>query len=254
MADKMPVLREPVRRRRGGKKLLAVLFLLFIVILCVLFFNSNISKISSVVVEGQKFTRAADVQKAAGISVGDAFLGTSTKTIEARVKKLAPVETVEVTKSFPGTVKIVVHEFPGVAFQLSDQGVLTALLSNGTSVPTGSDIIVDKPILSGWKADDPVKAQLCKQLAELSAQSLSDFSEIIPTPSNAYPDRIKIYTRTRFEVITAVSLLPGKVPALNAVIETQEPGLITMLLADTYTSFTPDEGGNKDADQKDTTQ
>jgi len=254
MPDKMPVLREPVRRRRGGKKLLAVLFLLFIVILCVLFFNSNISKISAVVVEGQKFATVSEVQKAAGVAVGDAFLGTTAGTIEERVKKLAPVDTVEVIKSFPGSIRIIVHEFPSVAFQLSDQGVLTALLSNGTSVPSGNDNIVDKPMLSGWKADDPVKAELCKQLSELSAQSLSDFSEIIPTPSKAYPDRIKIYTRTRFEVITAVSLLQEKVPALNAVIETQEPGLITMLLADTYTSFNTEDAENKDADQKDTTQ
>jgi cell division protein FtsQ len=254
MQEKIPVLREPVRKRRGGKKLLAVVLLLFIVILCVLFFNSSISKISSISIEGQKYIQSADIRKAAGISVGDAFFGTTASTIEARVKTLKPIDKVDVIKSFPGKVRILVEEYQTVAFELSDQGALTAILSNGSTVPTGADTIVDKPILSGWKANDPVKAQLCKELASIPPQSLSDFSEIIPAPSMAYPDRIKIYTRTRFEVITAASLLAQKISALNAVIETQEPGLITMLLADTYVPFAPVEGENKDNGKKETTQ
>ncbi|MCQ6558261.1 cell division protein FtsQ/DivIB [Paenibacillus mendelii] len=248
MQDKVPVLREPVRKRRGGKKLLAVLLLLFIVILCVLFFNSSISKISSIVVEGQRYTSREEIQKAAGIQVGDAFFSTSAKTVEDRVKAIKPVEKVEVVKKFPGSVSIVVSEYSTVAFELSPKGELTAMLSNGAIVRAGSDIVVDKPILSGWKADDPHKVELSKKLAELPAESLSDFSEIIPSPSKAYPDRIKIYTRTRFEVVTAISVLQDKISSLDAVIETQEPGIITMLLADTYVPFVPEEAENEDSE------
>ncbi|UVI32200.1 cell division protein FtsQ/DivIB [Paenibacillus spongiae] len=248
MQDKVPVLREPVRRRRGGKKLLAVLLLLFIVILCVLFFNSSISKISSIVVEGQRYSSKEDIQKAAGINIGDAYFGTTAKTVEDRVKTIKPVEKVEVVKKFPGGIRITVSEYPTVAFELSSNGDLTAMLSNGAIVPAGSEIVVDKPILSGWKADDPLKAELGKKLAELPAGSLSDFSEIMPSPSKAYPDRIKIYTRTRFEVVTAISLLQDKIASLDAVIETQEPGIVTMLLADTYVPFVPEEPENEDSE------
>src|SRR6185312_12637657 len=122
MQEKIPVLREPVRKRRGGKKLLAVLLLLFIVILCVLFFNSSISKISSVSIEGQKYIKASDIRKAAGISIGDAFFGTTASTIEARVKTIKPIDKVDVIKSFPGSVRIVIEEYPTVAFELSNEG------------------------------------------------------------------------------------------------------------------------------------
>ncbi|BBH21218.1 hypothetical protein Back11_25630 [Paenibacillus baekrokdamisoli] len=254
MSDKMPVLREPVKRRRGGKKLLIVLFLLFIVILCVLFLNSSISKISSVTVEGQRYMKVADIQKISGVTVGDAYFGTSAKKIEARIKALKGIDKVEVMKSFPGHVRIIVQELPTVAYEVSTKGEITAILSNGTGLPAGKDNVIDKPILSGWKTDDPVKIELCKQLGTISAESLSDFSEIIPSASESYKDRIKIYTRTRFEVITAVSLLPEKVATLNAVIETQEPGLITMLLADKYAPFVPPSTENTNTEQKDTTQ
>ncbi|GKU78370.1 cell division protein FtsQ/DivIB [Paenibacillus sp. L3-i20] len=246
MSMQMPVLKEPARKRKGNKKLLAVLFLLFVAILTVLFFNSSISKISDIQITGTHFTTNEEIILASGIKMGDAFFQTSSTTIAEMVKKKPQVESVDVIKVFPGIIKITVREYPVVAFELTEQGKLTALLSNGTSVEAvhGGNQLLDKPILSGWSADDPIKLKLTKQLALIPIKQLSDLSEITPIPSKAYPDRIRIYTRTKFEVVTAVSVLPEKIEALNAVIETQEPGKITMLLADTYVPFGVEDGEN----------
>jgi cell division protein FtsQ len=256
MSAQMPVLKEPSRKRKGSRKLLAIVFLLFISLLAVLFFNSSISKISEIQVEGTRFATHEEIGQAAAVAVGDAFFRTSSSTIEERVRTLPQINEVAVTKIFPGVVKIAVEEYPVVAFELSEQGEMTALLSNGTSVDASNDelMLVDKPVLSGWKPNDPVKAELTKQLGEIPMKQLSDLSEIIPFPSAAYPDRILMYTRTKFEVVTAVSVLPDKIEALNAVIETQEPGKITMLLADTYVPFQKENLENIDSEQKETTQ
>ncbi|WP_028611221.1 cell division protein FtsQ/DivIB [Paenibacillus harenae] len=256
MSAQMPVLKEPGRKRTGSRKLIIILFLLFIALLAVLFFNSSISKISEIQIDGTRFATKEEIGQAAAVAVGDAFFGTSSGTIEENIKTLPQVNQAKVTKVFPGVFKIAVEEFPVVAFELSDQGEMTALLSNGTSVSASNDqlLLVDKPVLSGWSPDDPIKAELTTQLGKIPAKQLSDLSEIIPFPSKAYPDRIVMFTRTKFEVITAVSVLPDKIEALNAVIETQEPGKITMLLADTYVPFQPESPENMDAEQKETTQ
>lgn len=256
MSAQMPVLKEPSRKRMGSRKLLTILILLFVALLAVLFFNSSISKVSEIQIEGMRFVSQEEIGKTAAILVGDAFFRTSSSTIEDRILTLPQINEVKVTKIFPGLLKISVEEFPVVAFELSKQGEMTALLSNGTTVEADSDELqlVDKPVLSGWADDDPVKAQLTKKLGEISTKQLSDLSEIIPFPSSAYPDRIIMYTRTKFEVVTAVSVLPEKIDALNAVIETQEPGKITMLLADTYVPFQSEIPENMDAGQKETTQ
>ncbi|MFC4778462.1 cell division protein FtsQ/DivIB [Paenibacillus sp. GCM10023252] len=255
MSESIPVLKEPERRRRSSRKLLYVLFLLFIVILSVLFFNSSISKITSITVEGNNYAETEEVKQASGITLGDAFFGTSRGTIASRVGKLKPVEQVTVHKTFPGVVRIVVKEYSVVAFEIAKDSKLSAMLASGSSIPaTGTNTLIDKPILSGWKPDDPIKSELSKQLGRLSAKDLSDLSEIHPYPSKAYPDRIKLYTRTGFEVVTAVSVIAEKIHALNAVIETQEPGRITMLLADTYVPFQPDPAENLQSLEKETTQ
>lgn len=88
-----------------------------------------------------------------------------------------------------------------------------------------------------------------KQLSTIDNALLSDLSEISPIPSSAFPDRILIFTRTKFEVITAISLLREKVGTMNGVIESQAPGRLTLLLADTFVPFDieaeEDESGNE---------
>ncbi|OMF21039.1 cell division protein DivIB [Paenibacillus sp. FSL H8-0548] len=253
MGEQMPVLKEPSRKRMGSRKLLTIIILLFVALLAVLFFNSSISKVSEIQIEGTRFVTKEAIGAASEIVIGDAFFRTSSSTIEANILILPQINEVKVTKVFPGLLKIMVEEFPVVAFELSKQGEMTALLSNGTTVEADSDVmqLVDKPVLSGWTDDDPVKAELTKQLGKISAKQLSDISEIMPSPSSAYPDRILMYTRTKFEVITAVSVLTEKIDTLNAVIETQEPGKLTMLLADKYEPFINE---NLESDEKDTTQ
>lgn len=251
----MPVLREPAVKRRGNRRLKMVLLLLFIVVLSVLFFNSSISEVSTVTVTGQRFVNEDSIRKLAGISIGDAFFGFTERSVERKLRTSKSIEQATVTKIFPGEIRIRVQEFAAVGYELSPEGEIMAILSNGTSVPaTNADFVVDKPLLSGWKKGDPIKTALSKQLAAIPAQQLSDLSEIRPDPSNAYPDRIRIYTRTRFEVITAVSVLATKLDTLNAVTETQQPGKVTMLLADTYEPYLPDSAENMETLEKESTQ
>ncbi|MEF2245589.1 MULTISPECIES: cell division protein FtsQ/DivIB [unclassified Paenibacillus] len=242
MESQMPVLQEPVKKKKTNIKLIVIVVLLFIALLAVLFFNSSISKISEIRISGAQFAKNEVIVKASGISVGDAFFQSSTTAIKAEVEKLLEVESAQITKKFPGVINIALKEHPAVAFELSEDGHMIALLANGTSVDATdvANLLIDKPVLTDWEKDDPIKIELAKQLALIPSKQLSDLSEILPIPSNAYPDRIRMYTRTRFEVVTAVSVLTEKIEALNAVIETQEPGKITMLLADTYVPFDSD--------------
>ncbi len=245
MDDLMPVLQEPGTKRKINKKLLMVLILLFLIILAVLFFNSSISKISEIKISGAVFSSNSEIVTASGIETGDSFFKDSVKTIEVRIKTLNEISTVQVSKKFPGVITISVVEHPAVAFELQGDGTIYAMLANGEAVEADgvSELLLDKPVLTGWEKEDPLKKELALQLAQIPAKQLADLSEILPIPSTAYPDRIRMYTRTKFEVITAVSVLSEKIDALNAVIETQEPGKITMLLADTYVPF-DSEGEN----------
>ena len=165
-----------------------------------------------------------------------------------------------VKKTFPGVIHIQVEEFPKVAFQIDPDGKKQAVLADGGVIAAAcwKQIPLDMPILTGWNDKDPNKAALCKVLGEIPQSALSDISEIKPDPSESYPDKIKIYTRSQFEIHTTIAYLPEKIDNLPGYIAgLQEDhitnGVITMLEAEYHTPFEP-SGEPKTAFSKGDTQ
>ncbi|WP_433946145.1 cell division protein FtsQ/DivIB [Paenibacillus sp. SN-8-1] len=248
----VPVLKKDKPKMKTSRKVIAILILLFVVLMGVLFFRSQISKISEIRFSGNKYTTNAELLKQIGVGVGSPFFGISESTIRERLTAISSIEKVTVDKQFPGLISVNIEEYRAVAYSLSKDGSLKAYLANGTEVPAkNGGIAAGKPLLSNWKKADPNLAKLCSVLGQISDNLTADISEIIPSPTVSYPDRIKLYTSSHFEVITAISLLPEKIEDLNSVIDTQQPGTLTMLEANSYSSFGPAEDNTEP--QKETT-
>ncbi|BCG60235.1 cell division protein FtsQ/DivIB [Paenibacillus sp. URB8-2] len=238
---RLPVLQEDKPKKKRSRKVTAILMLLFIALLGVIFFRSPASRITEIDFRGSKYSTSEELLRQSGLKKGGQFFAVSKSGVEQSLLELKTVQKVTVDKRFPGVVSVQITEFPAVAYELDPSGSLKAILSSGASVSIDeSGIAVEKPILTGWKASDPYKAKLCGALAGIPNELTSDISEIVPSPTLSFPDRIKLYTRSHFEVTTAVSLLKDKVEYLNQVIETKEPGMITMLEADSYVPFQSD--------------
>jgi cell division protein FtsQ len=224
-------------RTRRGKKLLRLLIALAVIVLIVLFFRSSLSEISEIRVEGTEFVSREEVIQELGVSPGDSFFFPGTGKLKARLELLKPIESVQITKNFPGVLRVEVKEYPQVAVQLAADGKMSAVLANGLLLPMPEGKLLDKPILSGWQPGDANLALLCSVLVSLPNYLLADLSEIHPDPSTSFPDRIKLFTRSRFEVTTAIHLLEDKIAYLSDIVQNREPGRITMLEADYYSSY-----------------
>ncbi|CAM3727143.1 FtsQ-type POTRA domain-containing protein [Cohnella lubricantis] len=239
MAERIPALRpEPVAPRRRGGTLLGIVIALFAIALIVLFFHSSLSRITDIEITGTRYAAAADVEQALGIQEGDSFFKGSPKKLEAKIEEIGPVQNATVTKRFPGHLKIEVQEFAAVAVELNDTGRASLVLENGLSIPMKEgESLPDMPILTGWNVNDPNRAALCGVLGKLEPAALGDFSQIAPDPSNAYPDRIKLFTRSKFEIVTTIGKLPGKMDIMGEIVANRAPGLITLLEADYYLPY-----------------
>lgn len=185
----------------------------------------------------------------------------SANEVVANIKSTFPfVESVKVNKHFPGKIEVFVEEYEAVAYELDAEGEVLASLVNGSSVSLSEmkAVVLEKPLLTGWKDKQALelKAKLTKQLVQIPDSLLADISEIVYDPSASFSDRIRMYTRSGFEVITTVDLLPTKLAYLSGVVETQEPGRITMLKADSYISYTNLAKNDHDVldEQKNSTQ
>lgn len=235
---RLPLLKEDKPKKKMSRKITVILLLLFTALLAVIFFRSSISRITIIDFQGSKYSTSEELLAQSGMRVGGQYFAVSAKDVEESLLELKTIQNVTVEKDFPGIIRVKIEEFPAVAYEMEQGGILKAILSSGAAVPVNdTGIAVEKPILTNWDADDPNKAKLCQALASIPNELTSDISEIVPSPTLSFPDRIKLYTRSRFEVITAISLLKNKVSYLNQVIETEQPGLIKMLEADSYVPF-----------------
>lgn len=239
MAERIPALKleKAVPTSRRGKKLLMVLVALIAIVLVALFFRSPLSKISEIQVTGTNYLSKDEVIKQLDVAAGDSFFFPSIGKLKGRLSELKPVQSMKIIKNFPGVLRVDVIEYPQVAIQLGADGKVSAVLANGYLMPIPEGKSLDKPILSDWKADDPNLAALCKALSGLPSYLLTDMSEIRPDPSTAYPNRIKLFTRSRFEVVTTIDLLPEKISYLSDIVQNREPGKIIMLEADSYLPY-----------------
>ncbi|KRE72486.1 cell division protein FtsQ/DivIB [Paenibacillus sp. Soil750] len=242
--NKVPTLPVPKPRTRTNRKLLSFLIIFFLTVLVILFFQSSLSRISRIDVEGNVLLASDSIGQASQVAVGDRFFAVSSKTIGQRISKMPMIKSAAVKKMFPGVIHIQVEEFPKVAFQIDPNGKKQAVLADGNVIelPAGSVIPLDMPILTGWTDTDPNKAALCKILGEIPQSALSDVSEIKPDPSESYPDKIKIYTRSQFEIHTTISYLPDRIDNLPGYIaglaeDHISNGVITMLEVEYHTPF-----------------
>jgi cell division protein FtsQ len=237
----VPAIREARISSRSNRKLLFLLFLFFVTLLVILFFHSSISRIETIHIKGYKYLSKEQILQASGLKPGDHFFFAGKRAIEQRIGNLSIVEAVKVNKNFPGVIEISIEEFPEAALVLSE-GTPKVILSNGVTVDFKADGgLIHKPVLTGWSVDDPIRKELLRVLTEIPDHLLADISEILPAPSPSYADRIKIYTRSKFEVITTVSYLPEKIKILDDIIyvarEENMPVRIVMLEADTYAPY-----------------
>lgn len=241
-SSKIPVMPHAKPKNKSNRKLIILLMLFFITILLLLFFHSPFSRITSIEISGNRYVTEAQVLEASGIRLDDHFFIASEERIRDRVLTLGIVEDAIVTKRFPGHVMIEVIEYPEVAYQILPDGTPEALLASGVALPIkGTETIIDKPILSGWD-DEELKTRLTHQLANIPDNLLADISEIQPSPSDAYPDKIVMYTRSNFQIITTIEKLPEKAQLYRIIINDQlsqgvEGGVLTLLEADKFSPY-----------------
>lgn len=242
--SKVPALpKQKPKKEKSSKKLLLILFLFFITVLVVLFFQSSLSRINEIHVQGNQSLTQEQIEQASGVQKGDHYFLTPGKQVEENVRKLPKVASVHVTKKFPGKLMIEVKEFSKVGYIIDQNGDKQMIMENGARLPAEENLeMLDRPILTGWSETDPHYRELCKLLSELSESDLSDISEIRPEPMPAYPDGIKLFPAVKLgakvEIITTVGFLSEKASYIGPFVKSWKEennvssGVIKMLESD----------------------
>lgn len=249
-ADKLPVLRQRPIEQKSNKRALVLLSFFFVIVLIILFLRSPMSKVSIIEVKGNDLLTIEQVIQASGLSYGASFFTWNKKGVTERLTELAEVKSVHIESSFPGKINLNVTEYETVAYELKQNGSLTPLLENGSLLQQVKQIplILNRPILRPWTGDQKIKESLCYELGQTEVSILQMLSEIIPSPSKAYPDKITIYTRDGYLIQTTVENLSTNLEYYQIFVSSREgqaPGVLTLLDAKYFRQYQTQETINE---------
>ncbi len=200
--ERIPSLREK-RKRRTNRKFIFLLILFLLVLAVLLYFQSPLSKVDEVRVEGALLNSKEDYVRASGISVGDALWGFRRFEAAGSVSSVQGVEEAAVERTGLRSVVIKVNEWVPAAL-IEQEGRFHPVLSNGEVFGKPAAEPVPAPILSGF-SDEKTMEKMVGELEALPGGIRTLISEIKRT-SEEDPDAITAYMTDGYEVR---GIIPG---------------------------------------------
>jgi cell division protein FtsQ len=152
-----------------------------------LVFFSSVLTVDGVEVEGVDVLSPAEVRRAAQVPVGEPLARVSLDAIEARVESLAPVQAVDVSRSWPNQLRIAVLEREAVAVVERD-GVVRGLDDEGVLFRTFPSVPDDLPVVriyAGTRSEalaeaarviDALPGDLAARVAHLEVKTVDSIS------------------------------------------------------------------------------
>jgi cell division protein FtsQ len=113
---------RPPRRRVLARRWVAVLVMVLVTTLVYLLLFTSVLGVRSVAVSGNKLVATKDIVEAAAIADGTPMFRVDTDAARERVARLPRVSSVDVSRSWPGTVRITITERVPVAVVKSADG------------------------------------------------------------------------------------------------------------------------------------
>lgn len=152
-----------------------------------LVFFSSVLTVEGVEVEGTEVLSPVEVRRAARVPVGEPLARVSLGAIQARVESLAPVQAVDVSRSWPNRIRIAVLEREAVAVVDRD-GVVRGLDDEGVLFRTFPSVPDDLPVVriyAGTRSEalaeaarviDALPGDLASRVAHLEVKTVDSIS------------------------------------------------------------------------------
>jgi cell division protein FtsQ len=235
---------ENERKQRVNRRLIVYLSFFFFLLLTVIYLQSSLSNVKVVKIEGNRYLSDEEIIAASNISDTTSFWGINKQKIEAKFISFLEVDHVSVSRQFPHTVLIQVHEFTRVAYLVTD-GKFFPVLDSGMILDEDPlmDFPSDAPLLIDFSTGSEL-VEMAAELSRLPESLIQRISEIYFTPEEMDPSRITLYMNDGFKVSSTVRYFSKRLAPYSAIVSELDPnvkGIIHMKINPYFELFDPEE-------------
>lgn len=231
--DRIPALKEK-RKKRSNRRLLIYLSIFFILILMVVYFQSPLSHVRNIQVDGNVHVDKEKIINASEIQEGVSIWNVDTGGTAAKLKEFTEIEEAEVSRSFPSTIQINVDEYTRMAYvETEDQYI--PVLKNGEVLydNTTSVLPADAPVLQNFEEERMLKA-FTQELSQLGEGIINRISEVSYVQDEEENGSLVLYMNDGIEVATTVhnfARYMSSYPSVAREISPNTPGVLHMKMS-----------------------
>lgn len=211
---KFLTLQNKKKNRKKRRRRRRLLILLVLVCIGALYFYSDLSKVKSLEVKGNRFYSKEMVLKKANLSYDTRYIVMPKFYIEWTLEKDSFIQEASVTKGMDGAIKVTIIEKTIVGYFI-ENGKNYVLVSDGSQIEIKSeelDRIVNYPLIDGFSKAERKKlaTSFNKSKNEVKSEIISMISEMQPYETSYDKHMVKIVMQdgnTIFTSYDSMSLL-----------------------------------------------
>ncbi len=233
------------RKQRSNRRLIFYLSFFFLLLLSVVYFQSPLSNVKEIKVNGNRYVSDEKIIKVSGLNDKTSFWNINKDFIEKELTSLVEIKEVSIDRKFPNILQITVKEYSRVAYLVTD-GKYYPILETGkilTEENSKKRFPTDAPLLMGWKKNDEL-AEMAAEISKLPESLIQRISEIYYTPVKDDPLRITLYMNDGFVVSSTIRHFSAKIASYSALIKELDPknkGIIHMRINPYFEQFDNEE-------------
>jgi cell division protein FtsQ len=242
LEDRIPKLQQQ-RKQKTNRRLISFLSIFFLLILLVIYFQSPLSKVSSITVKGNVHVESEKIIEMSKITTSNGFWNINTTKTSQLIEEHLQIKQATVEKKFPNHIVLKVDEYESIAY-LEENGAFKPILENGQVLKDRTvKVPADAPVLINWNQEKNVN-EMINELKKLSPSILNSISEIHHTPNKTDPWLVHLYMNDGFEVMASVRTFSKKMNTYTKIVsqlDENSNGIIHLEVGSYFESYTPIE-------------
>ncbi|MBS4207709.1 FtsQ-type POTRA domain-containing protein [Bacillus sp. FJAT-50079] len=224
LEDRIPTIKEH-RKRKANQRLIFLLTMFFLLIMCVVYFQSPLSKVKKIAIEGNEKIAAEKILEVTELTEGLNLWKINKKSLEKQLEVIEAIQTAKVSIRFPNIVQIEIKEYKTIGYLLQENTFIP-ILENGVILTNDGQygLSGNAPILSGFKEDDVLR-EMADELQKLPSEIVNIISEIHYAPKETDKYHIYLFTNDGYEVNATIPTFSVKMKNYPSMISQLDPNI-----------------------------
>ncbi|MET3698076.1 cell division protein FtsQ [Bacillus oleivorans] len=223
LEDRIPKIKKE-RRRKANRKIIFIILMFFLLIGCIIYFQSPLSHVQTIEVNGNDHVKEAEIVTQSGLSANVNIWSLDESEIANKIREIDQIQNASVSIKWPNDVSIEVSEWRRVAYYKKDLEFFPILENGEMLKEKEASIPVHAPILFEFDGGQALE-KMVQELIKLPQEVVRSISEIYFTPTDNDPYSLTVYMNDGFEVKATIRTFSKKMVHYPSIASQLDPSI-----------------------------